>query len=103
MTDIERLRNLPTRLREFKFASSIGPLHGAGVMEGYRHVADLLEEAGLSALLADYERLRGMEERVKGAETWFVSYASASVMELDIDDTGGRRVLVVPVPGGEGK
>jgi hypothetical protein len=76
-------------------------------------------------LIADYERLRGMEERVKGAPTAVAIYRSSTFLTNDPSNPGeliekrdawaslechelppeyaGQTVALVPVPGGEGK
>jgi hypothetical protein len=87
-------------------------------IEGRKANAQLIAEAitALPTLLADYERLRGMEDRVKGLHAqlqadynrpegrWGMHGHSAvdddyfSALEYVIDKLG---VALVPVPGGE--
>jgi len=119
MTDIERLRELLAK-------AAFGQLSVSGtgwLMEGKHMVghgvwgdpaiaiAELVNAA--PALLADYERLRGMEERVKGAavgefrgceQSWKAGGSvEVKFRVLDINYHAPMRVALVPVPGGEGK
>jgi hypothetical protein len=126
--DIERLREL-LALEDMLCAQEGGPTHEDCVRFDYECACFISAHA--RNLLADYERLRGMEERVKGwgdAGPWTVGHELAtSRVYLQSDDfrhdvrlyvTGdfadGQRVLyaemlatvlnsLVPVPGGEGK
>jgi hypothetical protein len=66
MTDIERLRELPAEWRKRAERKKIMGLAREAEVD-LAHAAEL--EAATCALLADYERLRGMEERVKGVES----------------------------------
>jgi hypothetical protein len=112
MTDIERLREL-LALEDMLCAQEGGPTHEDCVRFDYE-CACFISVHGKS-LLADYERLRGMEERVKGAvpTTWLDPLLSGPNAVLP---EGGvyngkhiERLLtainkrLVPVPGGEGK
>jgi hypothetical protein len=96
MTDIERLRELHEK------ANPGGPFTSADFVEdgwGPEYAEWMAESLNaLPKILADYERLRGMEERVKGAkvrevdaEGWVCGYVGRGV----------TRVALVPVPGGE--
>jgi len=113
MTDIERLRELPAEWRKRAERKKLmGGLLAREAEVDLAHAAEL--EAVTCALLADYERLRGMEERVKGAvpTTWLDPLLSGPNAVLP---EGGvyngkhiERLLtainkrLVPVPGGEG-
>jgi hypothetical protein len=73
-------------------------------------LAELIAESlnALPNLLADYERLRGMEKRVKGAVVAKVVSAHADHVRIDPADgipleLIGQTVALVPMPGGEGK
>jgi hypothetical protein len=106
MTGIERLRDDLEMLAEHPF--------NAECCNASFPIAALRRACQESiALLADYERLRGMEERVKGAAVgeWRgceQSWKAGGSMEvkyrvLDINYHAPMRVALVPVPGGEGK
>jgi len=112
MTDIERLRELLAEWREnAKQAEDDGWLTAANAC---RDCAEQLE-AALLPLLADYERLRGMEERVKGAVVaelggQFLEAWDCYALVPELADGGfltsdhplnGQTVALVPVPGGE--
>jgi len=97
MTDIERLRDA-INLR-FTSGNDV-PVERATITR-----------AEWIALLADYERLRGMEERVKGAvvgewrgceQSWKAGGSvEVKFRVLDINYHAPMRVALVPVPGGE--
>jgi hypothetical protein len=64
--------------------------------------------APIRRLLADYERLRGMEERVKGAVVRKVGECCGHAIVADdyygdeeVNALNGQLVALVPVPGGE--
>jgi hypothetical protein len=110
MSDIERLRALSAEWR--KAASCLDARHWPGPepqhlarAEQYRSCADQLDEA-MTALLADYERLRGMEERVKGAVVRELHvccghFEVGSDYDEELEPLCGQTVALVPVPGGE--
>jgi hypothetical protein len=98
MTNIERLRNLPAKWREQARKESAA----------FWICATELEEALVA--LADYERLRGMEERVKGLSAAWMNQAkrmdtTQSFLEgraHSLEDCAEDLVeSLVPVPGGE--
>jgi hypothetical protein len=112
MTDIERLRaDLVNLARECDGAEGLG----SGIIA---HRIRCIVVDHFTRLTADYERLRGMEERVKGLHAqlhadynrpegrWGMHGHSAvdddyfSALEYVINKLG---VALVPVPGGEGK
>jgi len=105
MTDIERLRAfLETRSKMLGIDRET--ICSVGTDDGYIE----LTTSDLSALLADYERLRGMEERAVRVIRAFEAHGRA---KQTIDDLVTRRECeramvalkesLVPVPGGEGK
>jgi hypothetical protein len=124
MTDIERLRALPAEWRKRAMNYDTTDPFGEGRAHSLEDCAEEIEEAGLSALLADYERLRGMEERVKGAPTAVAIYRSSTFLTNDPSNPraliekrdawaslechelppeyAGQTVALVPVHGGEG-
>jgi hypothetical protein len=110
MTDIERLRELLAKISRWSPGYDHYPddLDPDGDWVRYEDISELLN--ALPNLLADYERLRGMEERVKGAPIGLAYVGeSRGLMEWwnegggDICPTElhGKRVALVPVPGGE--
>jgi hypothetical protein len=100
MTDIERLRALRDDL-----------MGGQATVAAIDIVKRL--DATLPNLLADYERLRGMEERVKSSPIGKVPIYEMGVWleratvffdmgsEVNADALSGQTVALVPVPGGE--
>jgi hypothetical protein len=102
MTDIERLRNLPVKWREVaRMARADGLLTAA---DAYDQCADELE-AKQRALLADYERLRGMEERLGADLQCLVNGETpdGDGVAVNVSLWAERWIerLLVPVPGGE--
>jgi len=121
MTDIERLRawivELPDEIASW----------GAYADEYFQQkwkLAEAIEAAKANSaemlnLIADYERLRGMEERYRwiathfrpmpkmgGNDDWFMRHIvnlRGPTLEEAIDKAMARDVALVPVPGGEGK
>jgi hypothetical protein len=108
MTDIERLREL-LALEDMLCAQEGGPTHEDCVRFDYECACFISAHA--RNLLADYERLRGMEERVKGAavgewrgceQSWKAGGSvEVKFRVLDINYHAPMRVALVPVPGGE--
>jgi hypothetical protein len=104
MTDIERLRaDLINLARECDGAEGLG----SGIIA---HRIRCIVVDHFTRLTADYERLRGMEERVKGAVITRMWESDQDTLETDpikSDDAYmrliGQTVALVPVPGGEGK
>jgi hypothetical protein len=110
MTDIiERLRALPAEWRKRSMNYDTTDPFCEGRAHSLEDCAEDIEEAGLSDLLADYERLRGMEERVKGAVIGRIHNDGGDLVVVTFIDAKpfryahGQTVALVPVPGGEGK
>jgi len=112
MTDIERLRELPAFLDDHDHADQCHFWLQKGTEESCNcGLKDARATAkGIPTLLADYERLRGMEERVKGAAVGRIVSGRANSfpgfhveIEADVGFFTGQTVALVPVPGGEGK
>jgi hypothetical protein len=107
MTDIERLRELLAKAMPLSSRSTVRDVKTAAFDS-----LDFIRDHGAN-LLADYERLRGMEERVKGAAVGKVTYINAMPprrtpdvtvtlrLQDNLDPPMGQTVALVPVPGGE--
>jgi hypothetical protein len=108
VNDIERLRELLTKVNVTSDGDFLHRLQN-GYTVAY-NCAVFIRECGPN-LLADYERLRGMEERVKGAavgewrgceQSWKAGGSvEVKFRVLDINYHAPMRVALVPVPGGE--
>jgi hypothetical protein len=104
MTDIERLRaDLVNLARECDGVEGLG----SGIIA---HRIRCIVVDHFTSLLADYERLRGMEERVKGLSAAWMNQAkrmdtTQSFLEgraHSLEDCAEDLVeSLVPVPGGE--
>jgi hypothetical protein len=111
MTDIQRLRELLAKISRWSPGYDHYPddLDPDGDWVRYEDISELLN--ALPNLLADYERLRGMEERVKGAPVGEIRRVRFDEDERPtwhvVDDRDEvplnepKRVALVPVPGGE--
>jgi hypothetical protein len=113
MTDIERLRDLHKKANPDSPFTSVDFIEDGWGLEFAEWMAESLNS--LPSLLADYERLRGMEERVKGAAVAEIDSESSDFVKLiavgssldnaitaaRIDALHGQTVALVPVPGGE--
>jgi hypothetical protein len=115
MSDIERLRSVLddiARLKEVACSSATTMEYLSACSPVEHRCYSFLYERG-SALLSDYERLRGMEERVKGAAVGACAFFKEGALihaatvyfdlnnPVDAQKISGQTVALVPVPGGE--